>query len=221
MPVHDDPPPGARRTERPHESYHFHIEFYPPHRTPNKLKFLAGVETGAGTFINDTLAEEKAAELRAAEPREFGGDNGGVEESVVETNGSMLLNEFRRRFAGDTGGGARPGSREPHRRAHGLQRWLRAAGGDQPGRPDGGDAALRSARAPVLPELRDRLRIRPRPRQKIPRTPGATTRAVWRSNSVPRVWCCAEWKASSKGTSPSPRGSVLRCSRSGAGIWLR
>jgi UDPglucose--hexose-1-phosphate uridylyltransferase len=44
--------------------YHFHIEFYPPLRTATKLKYLAGSETGAGMFINDTLAEEKAAELR-------------------------------------------------------------------------------------------------------------------------------------------------------------
>lgn len=44
--------------------YHFHIEFYPPLRTAAKLKYLAGSETGAGLFINDTLAEEKAAELR-------------------------------------------------------------------------------------------------------------------------------------------------------------
>lgn len=44
--------------------YHFHIEFYPPLRTATKLKYLAGSETGAGLFINDTLAEEKAAELR-------------------------------------------------------------------------------------------------------------------------------------------------------------
>jgi UDPglucose--hexose-1-phosphate uridylyltransferase len=45
--------------------YHFHIEFYPPLRTKTKLKYLAGSETGAGMFINDTLAEEKAAELRS------------------------------------------------------------------------------------------------------------------------------------------------------------
>jgi UDPglucose--hexose-1-phosphate uridylyltransferase len=45
--------------------YHFHIEFYPPLRTATKLKYLAGSESGAGMFINDTLAEEKAAELRA------------------------------------------------------------------------------------------------------------------------------------------------------------
>jgi UDPglucose--hexose-1-phosphate uridylyltransferase len=45
---------------------HLHIEFMPPYRTQNKLKYLAGVETGAGTFINDTAPEEKARELREA-----------------------------------------------------------------------------------------------------------------------------------------------------------
>jgi UDPglucose--hexose-1-phosphate uridylyltransferase len=34
-------------------------------RTATKLKFLAGSEAGAGMFINDTLPEEKAAELRS------------------------------------------------------------------------------------------------------------------------------------------------------------
>jgi UDPglucose--hexose-1-phosphate uridylyltransferase len=38
----------------------------PPYRTKDKLKYLAGVETGAGTYINDTAPEEKAADLRAA-----------------------------------------------------------------------------------------------------------------------------------------------------------
>lgn len=47
-----------------YDYYHFHIEFYPPLRTATKLKYLAGSETGAGMFINDTLAEEKAAELK-------------------------------------------------------------------------------------------------------------------------------------------------------------
>jgi len=46
--------------------YHFHIEFYPPYRSRDKLKYLAGCESGAGTFINDTLPEEKAEELRRA-----------------------------------------------------------------------------------------------------------------------------------------------------------
>jgi len=49
-----------------YDYYHFHFEFYPPYRTKNKLKYLAGCELGTGTFINDTLPEEKAAELRGA-----------------------------------------------------------------------------------------------------------------------------------------------------------
>ena len=48
-----------------YDHYHFHIEFYPPLRAANRLKYLAGSEVGAGLFINDTLAEEKAAELRS------------------------------------------------------------------------------------------------------------------------------------------------------------
>lgn len=46
--------------------FHFHVEFYPVQRSATKLKYLAGVETGAGTFLNDTIAEEKARELREA-----------------------------------------------------------------------------------------------------------------------------------------------------------
>jgi UDPglucose--hexose-1-phosphate uridylyltransferase len=52
-----------------HTYYHFHIEFYPPHRSKEKLKYLASVETGSGLFLNDSLAEEKAAELRSVSPR--------------------------------------------------------------------------------------------------------------------------------------------------------
>ena len=48
-----------------YDHYHFHIEFYPPLRAANRLKYLAGSEVGAGLFINDTLAEEKASELRS------------------------------------------------------------------------------------------------------------------------------------------------------------
>jgi UDPglucose--hexose-1-phosphate uridylyltransferase len=59
MVLHQAPSNGEN-----YDFYHFHIEFYPPLRTANKLKYLAGSETGAGMFINDTLAEEKAAELR-------------------------------------------------------------------------------------------------------------------------------------------------------------
>jgi UDPglucose--hexose-1-phosphate uridylyltransferase len=54
-------PPGA-----PERSGHLHVEFYPPLRTAEKLKFLAGSEQGAGTFISDTLPEETALVLRDA-----------------------------------------------------------------------------------------------------------------------------------------------------------
>lgn len=48
--------------------YHLHVAFSPPMRSANRLKYLAGSELGAGTFINDTLPEETAAELRARIP---------------------------------------------------------------------------------------------------------------------------------------------------------
>ena len=48
-----------------YDYYHFHIEFYPPLRSANRLKYLAGSEVGAGMFINDTLPEDKAGELRS------------------------------------------------------------------------------------------------------------------------------------------------------------
>jgi UDPglucose--hexose-1-phosphate uridylyltransferase len=60
MVLHQRPTDGGT-----YDHYHFHIEFYPPLRTATKLKYLAGSETGAGVFLNDTLAEDKAAELRS------------------------------------------------------------------------------------------------------------------------------------------------------------
>jgi UDPglucose--hexose-1-phosphate uridylyltransferase len=45
---------------------HFHVEFYPPNRTADKLKYLAGSETGAGAYIVDALPEETARSLREA-----------------------------------------------------------------------------------------------------------------------------------------------------------
>jgi len=54
------------RGETPY--FHFHVEFCPIQRSPTKLKYLAGVESGAGTFLNDTSAEEKAVELRETKP---------------------------------------------------------------------------------------------------------------------------------------------------------
>ncbi len=61
MALHQRPTDGGA-----HEAAHFHVEFYPPYRRPGRLKYLATAETGGGNFLNDTLPEEKAAELRAA-----------------------------------------------------------------------------------------------------------------------------------------------------------
>jgi UDPglucose--hexose-1-phosphate uridylyltransferase len=49
----------------PNPQAHLHVEFYPVLRDRGKLKYLAGSESGAGVFINDTLAEESADRLRA------------------------------------------------------------------------------------------------------------------------------------------------------------
>lgn len=61
MALHQRPTDGST-----HDSAHFHVELYPPYRRPGRLKYLATAEAGGGNFLNDTLAEEKAAELRAA-----------------------------------------------------------------------------------------------------------------------------------------------------------
>jgi UDPglucose--hexose-1-phosphate uridylyltransferase len=45
---------------------HFHVEFYPPNRTADKLKYLASSETGGGAFIVDALPEQTAETLRQA-----------------------------------------------------------------------------------------------------------------------------------------------------------
>jgi UDPglucose--hexose-1-phosphate uridylyltransferase len=61
-PTASAPRPGAEAAGRGH----LHVEFYPPLRAAEKLKYLAGSEQGAGAFISDTLPEESAARLREA-----------------------------------------------------------------------------------------------------------------------------------------------------------
>lgn len=61
MVLHQAPTDGGD-----YQGFHFHIEFHPPLRRPNLLKYLAGPEIGGGNFLSDTAPEEKAAELRAA-----------------------------------------------------------------------------------------------------------------------------------------------------------
>jgi UDPglucose--hexose-1-phosphate uridylyltransferase len=46
--------------------WHFHIEFFPPMRSKDKLKYNASSETGAWAHCNPTCPEEKAEELRAS-----------------------------------------------------------------------------------------------------------------------------------------------------------
>ncbi len=58
MPLHQAPTDGGD-----HSTFHFHIEFHPPLRKPNLLKYLAGPEIGGGNFLSDTSPEDKAAEL--------------------------------------------------------------------------------------------------------------------------------------------------------------
>jgi UDPglucose--hexose-1-phosphate uridylyltransferase len=45
---------------------HLHVEFYPPLRSEHRLKYLAGCEQGAGTFLVDALPEETAPQLKSA-----------------------------------------------------------------------------------------------------------------------------------------------------------
>ena len=51
------------------DCYHFHIAFYPPMRSADKIKFNASSETGAWAHCNPTAPEEKAKELREAHKR--------------------------------------------------------------------------------------------------------------------------------------------------------
>jgi UDPglucose--hexose-1-phosphate uridylyltransferase len=60
MPLHQAPTDG-----RAYPGFHFHIEFHPPLRKPNLLKYLAGPEIGGGNFLSDTSPEDKAAELKS------------------------------------------------------------------------------------------------------------------------------------------------------------
>jgi len=59
MTLHHAPTDGGD-----YSAFHFHIEFHPPLRKPNLLKYLAGPEIGGGNFLSDTMPEEKAEELR-------------------------------------------------------------------------------------------------------------------------------------------------------------
>jgi UDPglucose--hexose-1-phosphate uridylyltransferase len=61
MAIHQAPTDG-----QDYSFFPFHIEFHPPLRTPDTLKYLAGPEIGGGSMTNESDPDEKAAELRAA-----------------------------------------------------------------------------------------------------------------------------------------------------------
>jgi UDPglucose--hexose-1-phosphate uridylyltransferase len=49
----------------PHAEAHLHAQLFPPYRTADRLKYLAGTELGAGFYAMDALPEDKARELQA------------------------------------------------------------------------------------------------------------------------------------------------------------
>ncbi len=49
-----------------HQNVHFYVEFLPLQRTATKLKYLAAVESAMGTFLEDVIPEDAAAQLRSA-----------------------------------------------------------------------------------------------------------------------------------------------------------
>jgi UDPglucose--hexose-1-phosphate uridylyltransferase len=53
----------------PHPESHLHAQLYPPYRTRDRLKYLAGTEIAAGFFAMDALPEDKARELQQVEVR--------------------------------------------------------------------------------------------------------------------------------------------------------
>ncbi len=55
--------------QQPQAPYHLHVQFLPLQRSATKLKYLASIETGYGTFLADTAPEQMAANLRRSEPQ--------------------------------------------------------------------------------------------------------------------------------------------------------
>jgi UDPglucose--hexose-1-phosphate uridylyltransferase len=48
-----------------HQNVHFYVEFLPLQRSKTKIKYLAAVESSMGTFLEDVIPEDAAAQLRA------------------------------------------------------------------------------------------------------------------------------------------------------------
>ena len=79
MAIHQAPCDGEDST-----GYPFHIEYHPPLRKPDTLKYLAGPEIGGGSMTNESNPDEKAAELRAVSSRLYGDEKTRDEESRDE-----------------------------------------------------------------------------------------------------------------------------------------
>jgi len=60
MALHQAPTDG-----QDYSFFPFHIEYHPPLRKPDTMKYLAGPEIGGGSMTNESNPDEKAAELRA------------------------------------------------------------------------------------------------------------------------------------------------------------
>jgi UDPglucose--hexose-1-phosphate uridylyltransferase len=56
----------------PELPYHFHVQFLPLQRSATKLKYLASLETGFGSFLADTAPEAMAESLRNCDPQTSG-----------------------------------------------------------------------------------------------------------------------------------------------------
>jgi UDPglucose--hexose-1-phosphate uridylyltransferase len=50
-----------------HPEMHLHAEIWPPYRTRDRLKYLAGTEIAAGLYAMDALPEDKAKDLQQVE----------------------------------------------------------------------------------------------------------------------------------------------------------
>lgn len=60
MAIHQAPSDG-----RNHSTFPFHVEFHPPLRKPDTMKYLAGPEIGGGSMTNESNPDDRAAELRS------------------------------------------------------------------------------------------------------------------------------------------------------------
>jgi UDPglucose--hexose-1-phosphate uridylyltransferase len=60
MAIHQAPTDG-----QDYHYYPFHIEYHPPLRKPDTMKYLAGPEIGGGSMTNESNPDAKAAELKA------------------------------------------------------------------------------------------------------------------------------------------------------------